>query len=92
MSKAYDESTKRKIMSELSRSGVSISAHSKRCGIAESTLWKWRKAAERPEGSSFIELGGSVEQYEISSKGVVLKIPGSAPVEKITEIFKALTC
>jgi hypothetical protein len=55
-------------------------------------LWKWRKAAESPEGSSFIELGGSVEQYEISSKGVVLKIPGSAPVEKITEIFKALTC
>jgi transposase-like protein len=92
MSKAYDESTKRKIMTELSQSGLSISAFSKRRGIAESTLWKWRKAAERAEGSSFIELGGSVEQYEISSKGVVLKIPGSAPAEKITEIFKALTC
>ena len=67
MSKAYDESTKRKIMTELSQSGLSISAFSKRRGIAESTLWKWRKAAERAEGSSFIELGSSVEQYEISN-------------------------
>jgi transposase-like protein len=61
MSKAYDGSTKRKVMSELSRSGLGISVFSKRCGIAESTLWKWRKATERAEGSSFIELGGSVE-------------------------------
>ena len=92
MSKVYNDSTKRRILSELSRSESSISAFSQSKGIAESTLWKWRKAAEKAGSGDFIELGGSAEQYEISSKGVTLKIPSTESLGRIAEIFKALAC
>jgi len=92
MSRGYTESEKAKILSDLSRSGLSVTAFSRRSGLAVSTLCKWRKQSGSAVGKDFIELTGE-RHYELEVGRVKLRIPVSASVERVSELVKALsTC
>lgn len=92
MSRNYSAREKKSLLSELSRSGESVSEFSRRKGLATSTLWKWRRNSNEGEiGDDFIEVQEH-EQYELQVGDLTLRIPCTEKVERVVELAKALSC
>lgn len=90
MKRYHTQSEKSKILSELSRSGLSASAFCRKRGMAVSTLYKWQKE-QKEVRNDFIELS-TKESYELKVGKVILRVPASESVHKISELVKALGC
>ena len=91
MSRGYTESEKAKILRDLSRSGLSMTAFSRQSGVAASTLCKWRRQSEGSSREDFIELTGE-GFYELEVGSVRVKIPSTERAERISELVRALGC
>lgn len=90
MKRHYTKAEKTKILSEFSRSGLGVSAFSRKRGIALSTLSKWKRE-QRGEQEAFIELSPQ-GSYELKVGEVTLKVPATVSARQISDLIKALGC
>jgi len=90
MRRYYTQSEKSKILKEFLESGLSASAFSRKVGVSASSLCKWKREQSLPE-EAFIELGVK-EPYELKIGEVILKVPGTESVQKISKLVRALQC
>jgi len=92
MSKRYSKKEKAHLLKELRASGLSIPAFSRKTGIADVTLYKWRKESKVPAEESrgdFIEVGGALH-YEIQRGAVILRVPATERVARLAELMNEL--
>ena len=90
MRRYYTKSERSKILRKFTKSGLSATAFSRKAGISASSLCKWKKEQSLPE-EDFIELGVK-EPYELKIGEVVLRVPATESVQKVSKLVKALQC
>ena len=90
MTKPYDDKTKQRILQELASSGESLSAFSKRVGISDSSLSRWRKDIHQRE--EFLEVGVPGVHYEIERNGVTLRVPATERLDRVVALIEKLSC
>ena len=72
--------------------GGSVREFCARRGLKVGALYR-RLRGDRERGGEFIELrSGSTTTYELSVKGVVLKISSNESAKRIAELIQALRC
>ena len=92
MSKRYSKKEKSQVVQNLRKSGLSIPAFSRQAGIADVTLYKWRRELSVPAKVSkcdFIEIGTPLH-YEIQRGAVILRVPATERVERLAELMNGL--
>lgn len=93
MSKRYSKEEKTALLKELRASGLSIPVFSRQTGIADVTLYKWRRESNVPVKASrgdFIEIGAAAQHYEIQRGAVILRVPATERVERLAELMNEL--
>jgi transposase-like protein len=81
------------ILEDYSRSGQSVESFCKERGVCKSSIYRRTRKTDKRDGE-FVELPRPVAplHYEISIKGVTLRIPSSERADKIAELVRAVAC
>lgn len=81
------------ILEEYRASGKSLEVFSLEHKVSRSSIYRRLRNHSEQEGE-FVELPGapSVVQYEVSVKGITIRIPANERVSRIAELVRALGC
>jgi transposase-like protein len=94
MNKRYSAAEKAELLEELANSGLSVSAFSRQTKITDATLYKWRKELLAPSKITlheFIQIA-TAHYYEFQRPAVILRVPATVRVERLSELMNKLSC